>query len=156
MIEKLKITELLNEKSLEFILTKCSNIKSLILDHGIDSSVLSVIGQYCPHIKSLKYHPRRAIDHKVLSFFRMYGHKLEELNIFLEKDKIPEILKLYPNLKNIYIVGYDFPMEQYINYLPELKRIGICRDIDKTDVNRLEILCEMCDKTMKKIKTNSI
>ena len=68
-----------------------------------DNDVLSVFGHYCPRLKSL-VSPLICEEH-VMSFFRMYGHKLEELrwsgcySIVFEEDK--QYLEYCPNLKTV-------------------------------------------------------
>ena len=91
-------------KVLESVLKKCQNItkfasiNSIYSNIHIDSKVLSIIGQYCPHIKSLYLEDYNYND---LSFFRDFGHKLEELCIRGTNDKIKDILKLCLNLKKV-------------------------------------------------------
>ena len=57
----------------------------------IDSSVLSVNGQYCHHIKSLIFDIDFAED---LSFFRDNGHELGELDIDQKNEE--KILEFCP------------------------------------------------------------
>ena len=70
----------LDKQSLESVLKKCPNIlKASFVDYYcVDSSVLSLIGRYCPRIKSLNFDSDPIKD---CDFFRIYGHKLEELYI---------------------------------------------------------------------------
>ena len=75
------------------------------INRQLDSSVLSLIGRYCNRMKSLTLNEIR-IDNKIMSFFRMYGHKLEEL--YIQKDswrafeEAKQLTKFCPNLKTIY------------------------------------------------------
>ena len=91
----------LNEQHLESVLKKFPNIKKVNFICKIDSSVLSLIGRYCPRIKSLSY--EYSNEDKSLNFFRTYGHKLEELNLREPNEDVIEILKLCPNVKKIKI-----------------------------------------------------
>ena len=69
----------IRRKALKSVLKKCRYIRTVHLYSSVDSpQVLSLIGQYCPNIKSLYY---RDNNGKCLDFFRMYGHKLEELEV---------------------------------------------------------------------------
>ena len=70
--------------------------------------VLSLIGQNCPHIKSLTL-VINGIE--CVDFFRTDGHKLEELMIhgFIDNRNIFVIrraLKLCPNLKKVTVPGF--------------------------------------------------
>ena len=87
-------------KRLKLVLMKCRNIESVKFNIEVESEVLSLIGRYCPNIKSLKYNNRFiGIDEEVLSFFRINGHKLEELNL-CEKDEVAiNYLRFCPDLK---------------------------------------------------------
>ena len=90
----------LNIKRLQSVLKKCTNVEEVILYTPVNSSVLSLIGRYCPHMKSFSY--THSNDDKALSFFRMYGHKLEELVIIgNDKEDIEQILKFCPNVEKV-------------------------------------------------------
>ena len=70
----------LNFQQLESLLKKCPNIRRVDISSSIKntSEVLSLIGRYCHRIKSLIFWTDSGEEDKCLSFFRRYGHKLEE------------------------------------------------------------------------------
>ena len=59
-----------NEHIFESVLKKFQNITKVCLDFKVDGKVLSLIGQYCPHIKSLKYYIDESNDEMIMSFYR--------------------------------------------------------------------------------------
>ena len=65
-----------NSRAMISCLRYCRNVRRVCLKNITNSKELSLIGQYCPHIRSCDY---RCSEVKSLDFFRMYGHKLEEL-----------------------------------------------------------------------------
>ena len=72
----------LDIKAVESVLKKCRNITTVRLElEDKVSEAVSLIGRYCPHLKSLSF---QNFDRNSLQFFRQYGHKLEEL-IFYRK-----------------------------------------------------------------------
>ena len=117
----------LNEQYWESVLKKCPNIIKVDLCVTVNNSVLSLIGRYCPNIKSLTYPTE--FDN-ALDFFRIYGHKLEELKIvYVRDDKdedenksrdIKPILELCPNLKNIDFEDFSVLFTNDKKFLPEL------------------------------------
>ena len=98
---------------LESLLKKCPNIRSVDIEKDVmnKSQVLSLIGQYCPRVKSLTYYPDYN-DENVLLFFQSYGHRLEELNLFGVNEQFEQILRLCPNLHKVRVPGdsHQFPM----------------------------------------------
>ena len=103
----------INRKALVTVLKKCPNIMKVDINIDVKSKVLSLIGQYCEHIKSLKLNDI-SIDKKTLSFFRMYGHKLEELyvkNRWKEFEDTKQILEFCQNLRTI-----NFGQISYYHY----------------------------------------
>ena len=143
----------LNRQALESVLKKCPNITKFGSNKyfTIDSEVLSLIGQYCPHIKSLY---STDYDNNNLSFFRDYGHKLEELSISETKDKIKHFLELCPNLKKVHL-GYYYYENGWVvfsedkQYLPKLEEIDPEFCIQSKEVNKLKILSDKYCQTMK-------
>ena len=119
----------------EAFLKKFPNIVKVNLMIEDESEVLSLIGQYCPHIRSLKYRKIKTIlrDDEEFEFFRMYGHKLEELYLYGEFEAFTEFLIFCPNIKTIYIGDIEPSLvsntENYslinevIEFLPKLQRI---------------------------------
>ena len=153
----------IDEQSVESVVKKCPNIKRVIILREVWSEVLSLFGQYCPYIKSL----RLEIDGiECLDFFRIYGHKLEELIINGIYNKywitfiIREVIKLCPNLKKVNVPkgSADF-IEDKDNSLPKLEFFGtnyivvnIFLFIGSEEVNKLEILSDKYSKTMKTLE----
>ena len=74
--------------------------------YAFNSSVLSLIGQYCPRIKSLDI---TMTGEEVLDFFRDYGHKLQDLCL-----KEP-----------VYVDFYSFPINDYLKFSSNVKKILI-------------------------------
>ena len=157
----------LNEQYLESVLKKCPNIKRVYLDLTVNTSVLSLIGRYCQRIKLLKYKYSR--DDNALDFFRINGHKLEDLYLYKQynpyryEDSIEQnnkmiksYLKYCPNLKII-----NYPIEVLIiadkEYLQKLESIKAL-EIRSNEVNKLKILSDKYSKTMKtlNIKLNDL
>ena len=150
----------LNVQILESVLKKCPHIIRVDLHLSVNSSVLSLIGRYCPNIKSLRYEYSKD-DKYVLDFFRMYGHKLEELTLIREhysyifltnKVKDSELLTSYlkycPNLKITWFPITLVPIIEDKDYLPKLKTINNLM-INFNDVNKMKILSDKYSKTMK-------
>ena len=137
----------LDVKRLESVLKKCPNITKVNTREVLESEVLSLIGRYCPRIKSMKCYSSIDSDDNVLSYFRMYGHKLEELQIIGFEDIIGDIVKMCPNLKKIYL--YDFTVLLTEEFLPNLEHIvsNIC--IVPKDLKPFKLLCDKYCKTMK-------
>ena len=146
-----------NEKeliqSIEVILKKCQNIISVELNvEEYSSEVLSLIGQYCPRIKSLNFFQSINNDNKSMSFFRMYGHKLQELYLFDTNEKHKQILKLCPNMKKLNIRDTSIVFEGDKEFLPKLEFIGFWNqniNIYSEDVNKMKILSDKYSQTMK-------
>ena len=145
-------------KLLESVLKKCHKITkfdSINADLYIDSQVLSLIGQYCPLLMSLHF---KDYNDKYLTFFRNYGHKLEELYIRGKNDKIKHILELCPNLKKVHLGYYNdngwVVLSEYKLYLPKLEEINSELDISSEEVNKMKILSDKYSQTMKTLKVN--
>ena len=137
----------MNEQHLESVLKKCPNIIRVNLCLAVNSSVLLLIGRYCHRIKSLFYdytNDDKAFSRwaskctlaPALSFFRMYGHKLEELYLFKEdneyftedktendKKMLNIILNLCPNMTTISLPEETVPLFDEKGFLPKLKAI---------------------------------
>ena len=88
-------------QSLESVLKKCPNKTKVKLGITVNSSVLSLIGRYCPRIKSLT--SQLYSEDNSLSFFRMYGYKVEELNLYYDNELIEQYLRHCPNLRTVFI-----------------------------------------------------
>ena len=114
---------------------------------------LSLIGRYCHRIKSLKYSPicNEKMD-ETLSFFRMYGHKLEELYIFRSFWNLGKISEYCPNVKNFFqyhIVLKFFEMKEY---LPKLEQYSYRFTSCYRDIERMIILSDNYSQSMKKFE----
>ena len=109
--------------------------------------MLSLFGQYCPRLKSLSYPCNSAED---LDFYRMYGHKLEELVLSGPNDK-KQCLELCPNLKNVWFpknsVLFTDTLDQ--EFLPKLEYFGKLTPIYFQDINEVKILSDKYSKTLK-------
>ena len=136
-------------KRLKSVLMKYPNIKSVKFNIEVESEVLSLIGRYCPNIKSLTYNNRFiGIDEEVLSFFRINGHKLEELN-FCERDEVAiNYLRFCPNLKYCHNFNNDFLDKNIIvfkekEFLPNLEKFD-----SLIDMNKIIILSDKYSQTL--------
>ena len=108
---------------LKSILKKCPNIMRVNIEIEVESEVLSLIGQNCPNIKSLRLSPTNSSAEKSLSFFRMYGHKLEELDIKYGSYKFIDILGFCQNPKIINYESLSYYLTEQDGILPKLERI---------------------------------
>ena len=135
------------EVCLESLLKKCSNIEKISIGPKNNSSVLSLIGGYCPKIKSLKLWDSYSYEGN-MSFFRIYGPKLEELDIEGNAEAIKEYTKYCPNLKKIYITEYSIICEKDEQYLPKLVRIEVL-EISSRNLLNFEKISVKYSQTMK-------
>ena len=91
-----------NVKDLKILLNKCPNIMKVNIKIEVEREVLSLIGRYCPLIKSFTLDNNSS---EIYGFLRMCDHKLEELVIVENPYKVIEhkkdYLRLCPNLKNV-------------------------------------------------------
>ena len=138
------------EQILESVLKKCPNIKCVNLrsDRMNNSSVLSLIGRYCHRIKSLTYCPNsNEKDMNSLTFFRKYGHKLEELRLYGNSSDLEQILEYNPNLKKIRISEKlnSKLLKESKEFLPKIEEFEICPE----NVNQMKILSDKYTQTMK-------
>ena len=140
----------LNERLLKSVLKKCPNIRRVIIMEEVDSAVMSLIGRYCPHIKSLSLDCQHVV--KCVDFFLKYGHKLEELIIHEEIKQFREFINFCPNLKKI--KAYTPSSLLYDNYLPKLEYFeNIISEYDlhicSIDVIELKIFSNRYNQTIK-------
>ena len=148
--------------SLESVLKKCPNIKKVNIEIEVESEVLSLIGQNCPNIKSLRLSPTNGSAEKSMSFFRMYGHKLEELDLNpgeLEEEeeldlkhgcpKFIDALQFCQNLKIINYESLSYYLTRQNEFLPKLERIKSTFTVCDLNCNKLTILSNKYSQTMK-------
>ena len=140
---------ILKRQELESILKKCPNITNVNIGFtNICNKELSLFGQYCPRLKSLRFCVRGEED---LDFGRQYGHKLEELDLMgNDQDKF---LRLCPNLKNLCFNKYYFPFTDFLNkeFLPKVEYFGKYPSISFDRISELKILSDKYSKTMKSL-----
>ena len=84
---------------LNLFLENCPKIKNVIINNVVHNSVLSLIGRYCPNIKSLVFQCNHKFDRE---FATTVGPKLSELTIG-GVNGIKEFLKFCPNLKKVHL-----------------------------------------------------
>ena len=150
----------LDRQALESVLKKCPNIMEVIIvlyhfnNFKVDSFVLSLIGRYCKHIKSLKFRDIRS-DDKTLDFFRMYGHKLEELelpkNFCDDYEEFKQILKFCPNLERIHFYPLKYYFDHDKEFLPKLQHIKSLVEITPQDLYELKIMSDKYSQSMKSL-----
>ena len=117
----------------------------MIMNTGIE--FLPLIGRYCPRIKSLTNCSKKSRD---LSFYRNYGHKLEELQNLSSKGVVKQILEFCPNLKKISIDSNAFICTKDKEFLPNLEIIyGIPIIRNSENVNQLKIFSNKYSQTIK-------
>ena len=141
---------------LESLLKKCPNITKAGLRNIVNnnSSVLSLIGRYCHRIKSLSYWPDFAkVDDMSLSFFRMYGHKLEELRIYGNSEELEMTFKHCPNLKKVNYYDNSNLHDNDKPYLRKLEQFDHTFSLNPEYVNIFKILS---DKYSQNIKTLNV
>ena len=147
----------INSRALKSVLKKCPNIKTIRINKEYDSSVLSLIGRYCNRITSLTL-SHISTDDKTLDFFRMYGHKLEELYLLNQQynENSERIMKFCPNVKSAYI--HVNSVEYYLDkeFLPKLEHIKSESFILPQVVNNLKILSDKYSQTIKTLMINPI
>ena len=141
----------LDQQLLESILKKCPNITDVKLFWANNSSVLSLIGRYCHRIKSLSYYTCIKRDDNSLSFFRNYGHKLEELRLFLNNEDIYHFYRFCPNLKKIWIPNISVLITDDKEFLPKLEHIVTNFPIISKNVPKMKIFTDKYSRTLKTI-----
>ena len=137
------------------LLKKCPNItKVMFILRRMNSYELSLFGQYCPRLKSLEwflfgYHMNGTED---LDFYRMYGHKLEEL-IFAKNsgNNAKIILEMCPNLKNVWLHRKFFLSADILDkvFFSSLENFGKRLNIKFDKTNELKILSDKYSKRLK-------
>ena len=87
-----------------------------------DSEVLSLFGRYCHRIKSLTLQSNGSEDY---DFFRIFGHKLEELDIRGNEEHIKYCLYFCPNIRKIAVFEDSILFTQEKNFCQNLKQLFI-------------------------------
>ena len=135
--------------------------KVSIIDEDNKSEVFSLIGRYCPNIKSFKYRTVNArynpvnklMYHEEFEFFRMYGHKLEELHLYGILWRFTGFLNFCPNVKIISVGNTDFLFNEDKEYLPNLERIDSFITIASLEIVKVFTLFSYkYSKTMSSLK----
>ena len=119
--------------------------------------ILLLIGQYCPRIKSLGYrriYPSIGED-IVLSFFRIYGHKLEELYLYESYVVTNDYLRHCTNLKILILPESSLIWNEDKEFLPKLEEFRSPRIYNYLEqlknVNRLKIFSDKYSQTLKRL-----
>ena len=110
--------------------------------YAFDSEVLSLFGQYCPNIKSLDITITGEQD---LQFFRMFGHKIQEL-IFEAPTDIDKVI-VNSSSKNMEM---SFLLKKDKEFLPKLQNLRIYLS---TKFVNLENMNNLIDKYSRKVKS---
>ena len=147
-----------SQLTIQSVLEKCPNIINVKINlKEVSSQLFSLIVHYCHRIKSMTfccYIERNDIN--VLSFFRMCGHKLEELIISEGDEKtIEEIVEFCPNLKKLTIPHKLILFKENKEFLPKLQDFTLgddCIEIYSEDVNKMKILVNKYSKTLMSLK----
>ena len=134
-------------KALKTVLKKCRFITTVRLYSRVDSQVLSLIGRNCPGLKSLYYKDN---DGKHLDFFRMYGHKLEELSLWGDFEEI----RFCPNLRKVSVWQRSILFETDHEILPKLEFIGLRFRVNSKDVNKVRKLSDKYSQTLKTLNVS--
>ena len=147
----------MNVKAFESVLKKCPNIKKLNVKVKANNYVLLLIGQYCTRIKSLGYrriYPSIGED-IVLTFFRIYGHKLEELYLYESYEVTDDYLRHCTNLKILILPESSLILNEDKEFLPELEEFRSPRIYNYLkqlkNVNRLKIFSDKYSQTLKRL-----
>ena len=136
----------LSRERLISVLKKCPNLRKVKVCTLEKSDVVSLIGQHCPRLRSLSVHSR-GID---MTFFRMCGHKIEELCIY--GSSLPQsYLEFCPNLKNISIFQDSILLSLDKKFLPKLQRINSEFYIINENMNKIYTLSYKYSRTLKSL-----
>ena len=128
-----------NKEMLESVLKKCPNITTLRLKSIVSMEVLSLIGQYCLNVKSLRYET----SDRNLSFFY-----LEELHLIVPDDTMKDVVKLCPNLKRLWFFSC-ICVTNDIELVPKLEQIKECQLINYKEMNKMKLFYYKVRRTQK-------
>ena len=162
-LNKLSISQKIHKiriKPFESVLKKCPNIIKVNIQLSVNSKVLSLIGQYCHHIKSLKMSD---ISVKDVRIFRDNGHKLKELILMGESSE--QMYQYCPNVTKIFAYDLSWFLEN-IEILPNnVEQINTdwnesCFSIELgnmfNDCFQLDILADKYSKTLKTLNISFV
>ena len=153
LYRKINIYEpLLDRQALESVLKKCHFIKKIDLKYEINTEVLSLIGRYCPNIKSLSIF---SSDVKLMDFGRQYGHKLEEFFLYVNNEEMKQFLEFCSNLKIIKVNNESDLYNTKKEFLPKLEYIRGRYQL-LNDCKLIEIISVKYSQTIKKLNATMI
>ena len=114
----------LEEKKFKSLVKKIPIIKKVVLFGRISNEMFGLIGQYCPRIRSLDFYYYRN-NNNSWQFLRMYGHKLEELRLYENWNRIgiDDYLVFCPNLKKVLVKNVSVLYRKDKDFLPKLEFI---------------------------------
>ena len=140
-----------NSQEMISYLKKNENIRSFSLKDVTHSKELSLIGQYCPHIKTLYYRDCYNNDKNgnALKFFRQYGHKLERLRLVVEDEEVKQILEFCPNLKRLKVSDTSALMTGDKKLLPKLEHVKSYLFISVDNLNQFQTFTDKYSQTLK-------
>ena len=143
------------EKNILLFWFAISNRFALLLSNS-NTSVLSIIGRYCPNIKSLDITISGEEDR---DFFQHYGHKLQELRYqwdrsgFAYEDyqnyPIKEYLKMCPNIRKIHVINSSILLDDDKQFLPKLENYQHQWELIESNDKDMKILSDKYIQTMK-------
>ena len=135
-----------------------SNRFALLLSNS-NTSVLSLIGRYCPNIKSLDITISGEEDRE---FFQHYGHKLQELRYQWDRSgmayedyqnyPIKNYLKLCPNLKNIHVNKTSILLDDDKEFLPKLESYQDQFGFNSSNEKQMKILSDKYSRRLKYLR----
>ena len=143
---------LTSKQVLESLLKKCPNVIKVCFYPEVKCNVWSMIGQNCPRLKSIGYTSVDYNEH-IIPFFRMFGHKIEELLFEDYCEELEAVLRQCPNLKKLKLYNNKLKFSENKEFLPNLEEIDINLESllsEKFDkVKQMKILSDKYSQTMK-------
>ena len=135
-----------NTRAMISCLKNCRNVRRVTLENVRNFEALPMIGRYCPHIRSLDY---RVTDVKALSFFRDYGHKLEELDLYSDEKHVKQFLDFCPNLKKIRVNCPEILLTEDNEFLPQLEQVKSRLLISYENIDKFNTFTNKYSQTLK-------
>ena len=125
-------TNIIDVIALSSLLKKCPNIRRVTIyrinDLMISGTEFDLIGQHCPHLKTLECYLINFESYILLNFFREYGYRLETVCLRIlctySNDVLKQFLSFCPNLKK-----FDFCAHYYKNYIDNMLLVNQDKDI---------------------------